>query len=83
MPALSAILPFPSPPSQAVLIADGVAKLVVVEDGALVWSRKLCASNVDCAAITVDSDEARPASLSVVPHPSPPPPPPAILRPYF
>ena len=73
MPALSAILPFPSPPSQAVLIADGVAKLVVVEDGALVWSGKLCASNVDCAAITVDSDEARPASLSVVPHPSPPP----------
>jgi hypothetical protein len=46
------------PPSQAVLIADGVAKLVVVEDGALVWSAKLCASNVDCAAISVDSDEA-------------------------
>ena len=53
------------------LIADGVAKLVVVEDGALVWSKKLCASNVDCAAITVDSDEARPAAPSVVPHPSP------------
>ena len=53
------------------LIADGVAKLVVVEDGALVWSRKLCASNVDCAAITVDSDEARQAAPSVVPHPSP------------
>jgi len=50
--------PIPFPPSQAVLIADGVAKLVVVEDGALVWSAKLCASNVDCAAISVDSDEA-------------------------
>jgi len=48
-----------SMPNQAVLIADGVAKLVVVENGALVWSRKLCASNVDCAAITVDSDEAQ------------------------
>uniref|UniRef100_A0A7S0E4Z8 EF-hand domain-containing protein n=1 Tax=Phaeocystis antarctica TaxID=33657 RepID=A0A7S0E4Z8_9EUKA len=47
-----------SMPNQAVLIADGVAKLVVVENGALVWSGKLCASNVDCAAITVDSDEA-------------------------
>ena len=57
------------PPSQAVLIADGVAKLVVVEDGALVWSGKLCASNVDCAAITVDSDEARPPAHPVVPHP--------------
>lgn len=48
-----------SMPNQAVLIADGVAKLVVVEDGALVWSAKLCASNVDCAAISVDSDEAQ------------------------
>jgi hypothetical protein len=43
-----------------VLIADGVAKLVVVEDGALAWSGKLCASNIDCAAIAVESDEARP-----------------------
>ena len=51
------------------LIADGVAKLVVVENGALVWSGKLCASNVDCAAITVDSDEARPPAHTVVPHP--------------
>jgi len=46
-----------SMPNQAVLIADGVAKLVVVEDGALAWSGKLCASNIDCAAIAVDSDE--------------------------
>ena len=56
-------------PSQAVLIADGVAKLVVVENGALVWSGKLCASNVDCAAITVDSDEVRPPAHPVVTHP--------------
>ena len=47
-------------PSQAVLIADGVAKLVVVEDGALAWSGKLCPANISCAAIAVESNEARP-----------------------